>query len=418
MTNPSNWIDAAIDQQKPGHTLDQAFYINEEIFDRDMRDVISKQWLLADHVSRLQQSGEYFLFKVAGEEIIVIRDREDRIHAFYNVCRHRGSRICLENEGRAKNALVCPYHAWSFNFDGSLKAARLMPEDFDPSTSGLHKCHIRIYEGLIFLCLTEGTPPDFEKAYKELTPFVKLHGLKHAKIAARRSYPMKANWKLVCENFFECYHCTPSHPELMSVHSRNKFLAFGAGPGSGSQEAVEAYERTLKTWEKKAQSLGHLTGIVSSDENSPHLHAAMRAPINEMRPELVSETITGGPAAPLMGDFKEYDAGHTAVIFNPFGTLLMSNDYAVIFRFTPLGTEKTEAELIWLVHEDAEEGVDFNRDDLIWLWNETTIQDGKITEDNQAGVRSIRYSPGPYAAMEAGIDRLKNWYLNQLKQVR
>ena len=115
-----------------GKSLPREFYTSPTIYIDEINSIYFNQWLTVDHVSRIPNPGDYFLFDVEKESIIIIRGRDDVIRAFYNVCTHRGSRVCLEEEGN-KKLLVCPYHAWSFDAEGNLKAARFMPDDFDTS---------------------------------------------------------------------------------------------------------------------------------------------------------------------------------------------------------------------------------------------------------------------------------------------
>ena len=121
-----------IKEQKSNHTLDQSFYSDKSIFKLDLEKIFFKQWVFVGHVSRIPKVGDFFLFNIGKESIIIIRDKNDVIHAHYNVCRHRGSHICLQEEGN-KKLLVCPYHAWSYNLDGSINSARLMEKNFDPN---------------------------------------------------------------------------------------------------------------------------------------------------------------------------------------------------------------------------------------------------------------------------------------------
>ena len=136
-----------------GKTLPQDFYTDSNIFSEEMKRIYFKQWLMVDHISRIPNPGDYFVFDAEKESIIVIRGRDNEVRAFYNVCTHRGSRICLDEEG-SKKLLVCPYHAWSFSAEGELKAARFMPEDFKKEEWGLRECHLKIYEGLVFINLS------------------------------------------------------------------------------------------------------------------------------------------------------------------------------------------------------------------------------------------------------------------------
>ncbi len=399
------------EKSNPGFALCQPFYTDPEIFKSDISSVFKQQWLLVDHVSRIPNKGQYFLFEIAGESIIVIRENESTVNAFYNVCRHRGSRICLESEGK-KNRLTCPYHAWSYMLNGDLKTARSMPSDFDPTHYPLNQCHIRVFHGLIFLNLSAAEPPNFDELYSEFTPLLSLQGIKHCKVAKRMVYPNTANWKLVVENFVECYHCGPAHAEYSHVHGKDKLLAFGAGAGSGPPGAVARFQSTLDNWLAKAESLGHLTGM-SEGSSRFALQQAGRFPLNDKG--WLSETLDGKAACKkLLGQFTDYDGGQTAISFNPVSFMLASNDYAVLFRFTPIDTLNTDIEMIWLVDESAVEGTDYHVDHLIKLWDITTRQDKSITENNQAGILSERYRPGPYSTQEPRNIKIKRWYLEQL----
>ncbi|MEX0809216.1 MAG: aromatic ring-hydroxylating dioxygenase subunit alpha [Dongiaceae bacterium] len=403
-------IDGLIARQPRGRPLEQAFYADPDIFARDMDRLVGRLWLQVDHVSRIPEPGDYFLFRVGGEEMIVIRDKAGEIHALFNVCRHRGSRICLATEGN-RRLLACPYHAWTYDLDGRLKAARHMPADFDPDDHALHRAHVHIFEGLIFINLTDGAAPDFNAAYDIMRPYLVPQGLTRAKIAAKESYPTRANWKLVVENFFECYHCLSAHPEFCTAHTKAEIDGFGAGEYSGPKQAMDDFASLLAEWEKRAAAMGHATGCFNDDEHSDFYRAAGRIPLKRGH---LSETRDGKPVAPLMGDLRQHDGGYTYVTFHPLVTLLMSNDHAVVFRFTPIEPLLTDVELTWLVRDDALEGRDYDRDALTWFWDVTTRQDAKITEDNQAGVLSSRYRPGRYSEIEEGIDRIARWYLRRI----
>ncbi|MFT5114459.1 MAG: phenylpropionate dioxygenase-like ring-hydroxylating dioxygenase large terminal subunit [Parasphingorhabdus sp.] len=393
-------------------TLGQPFYCSNELLQVDLSKVFSRHWILAGHISRLPRDGQYFLFQAGQESLVVVRENATTVNAFYNVCRHRGSRICLEDEGEVRN-FVCPYHSWRYNLDGSLKFARSMPEDFDPADNGLIKCQVKLWHGLIFLHLGNAEDAPFEKIYAGFNPYVEQQGIAEAKTAARVNYPTAANWKLVVENFIECYHCNAAHPEYVSVHSKDKLLAFGAGQGSGPEDAVKRYQKVQAAWETKARSMGHFCGLLQPDESEFGIQQAGRFPIND--DNWMSETLDGKAACSrLMGAFKDYDGGQTAMSFNPFSYLLASNDYAIIFRFTPIEATHTDVEITWLVHPEAEEGVDYDLDHMMYVWDITTRQDKTITENNQAGVLSKAYRPGRYSELEVRNKTFKQWYLNQL----
>ncbi|HEY2683349.1 MAG TPA: aromatic ring-hydroxylating dioxygenase subunit alpha [Steroidobacteraceae bacterium] len=391
---------------KSGFSLQREFYCDEAVFAADMREVVSKKWLVAGHVDRLKRKGDYFLFKVGHESIIIMRSDETTISAFYNVCRHRGSLICLKDEGHVVR-LTCPYHAWSYGLDGQLVSARLMPEDFVKADNGLHRVHVRVYFGFIFVNLSDGAAVDFDQAFGDLAPYLDFHGFADARIAFAKSYPTDANWKLVVENFLECYHCVPAHPEFCSMHPPEALVAFGAGPSSGPADAVAGYLPTLQAWEKRAGALGRPLGTVDDGADSSHLRLLLQRTV---RDGYESETKDGRPVSTLMGKRVAFDQGRMYLSFSPFTQLVATNDFAVLFLFTPRGTMKTDVDLFWLVDSAAPE-VDIEK--LIWGWDETTKQDKEITENNQAGILSKSYRPGRYSEHERRLVTFQQWYLGQ-----
>jgi len=241
---------------------------------------------------------------------------------------------------------------------------------------------------------------------------LEFDGIADAKIAARQTYPTSANWKLVVENFLECYHCTGAHPEYSAVDGRAKLEAFGAGPGSGDPAAVDAYADTLSTWKERVAELGHPKPLVESDHTANHMAQMSRTPIGTDR---LSETLDGDLACTrLLGRFRESDGGQTAFGFSPVGYLFANCDFAVMLTFRPRGQLSTDVEAVWLVHPDAVEGTNYDVETLMGVWDATLRQDKKITEDNQRGVSSQAYQPGPYALSEARVDTFIQWYLDGL----
>jgi Rieske 2Fe-2S family protein len=400
--NPPSWQE--------GYSLPQEFYTSQGVFDTDMERLAQTQWLLVEHESRIPEQGNYFLFEFGKESVIVVRNRVGEINAFYNVCRHRGSRICLESEG-SKRVLTCPYHAWSYDLDGNLRSARLMPADFDPSTVKLARVHVGVFEGLIFLNFAETSPPDFETFVSPFRDLLRGHGLRKAKVAARKLYPTAANWKLVVENFFECYHCNSAHPTYCSVHDKLKMLAFGAGAGSGDDTDMKLYEEKLANWEQLSSALGYPVGMFADEANSAYFQSGNRLPIAD---DAKTESIDGKPLAPLMNEFGQFDGGQTGCVFNPLGTLLVNNDHAVFFHFVPRGPQSTDVEAVWLVAENAVDGTDYDVLSLMKVWDVTLTEDKTITENNQLGINSQQYRSGRYSTQERRIEDFVRWYLERL----
>ncbi len=391
-----------------GYSFDQEFYTADAVFKADMDQVISRKWLVAGHVSRIPNRGDYFLYKIGSEQIIVIRENDTSIRAFFNVCRHRGSTLCSEESGN-KKLLVCPYHAWSYGLDGRLIAARLMADDFDKADNGLFACHVRLFHGLIFINMSEDEPEDFDTTFGDMGPILDYHGIADARIAHAGSYPTTANWKLVIENFFECYHCVPSHPEFCSIHGAESIVAVGAGPSSGPADAIASFTPMLKAWEERAAALGRPIGNIDDAPDSSHLRLMMQRMNKE---GWASETQDGTAPAPLMGKRTQADGGRMHLSFSPFTQIVADDHFAILFQFTPRSALASDVEMIWLVDGRAsEDQVDIDK--MIWGYHATTTQDKVITENNQAGIMSSRYRPGRYSEQEGSVLKFQKWYLNQ-----
>jgi Rieske 2Fe-2S family protein len=388
--------------RRSGFSLPQAFYTDPELFNWDIERVFLRHWLWAGHISRIPEPGHYFVYEIAGESIIICRGRDGSIQAWFNVCRHRGSRICREPEGKT-GSFACPYHAWTYALDGRLLGAPAMADDFDRSEYGLKPCQVRIEHGIILVYLGEGDPPDLTTELRDIEPFVKPYRLAEAKLAARMVWEIQANWKLVVENFAECYHCKPAHPEYCAA------MDHAQADSARAPAQVEAFARQTAEWEERVRSLGHHTGHVAGTDTT--LHTAGRIPIGGGR---LCSSRSGKPLAPLMGDFREFDGGYTSFRIHPGGYFLSPCDHVVLNRFTPLSVNRTLQEMLWLVDPKAVAGRNYDPDELTWLWRVTTEQDLTIIEDNQKGVSSRIYEPGPYSKAEQGPDTFVRWYLRQI----
>lgn len=401
------WIDALIEGQQPGFSLDRAFYEDTAIFERDRHRVLRKHWFLAAHVSQFAKPGDYRLFDIAGDSLILVMDADRTIRAHYNVCRHRGSRVLQKACGNAR-AMTCRYHGWTYALNGALTAAQHMPPGFDRDRYGLKPCHVRSLHGLLFVCLADGAPPDFDTVAAKLAPFLELHGIADARVARTETFPVAANWKLVLENYLECYHCKPAHREYCRVEIKADNI------GDASPAARERYAARAGAWRAEAERLGTLLAEVGTalplDGRLPDVEiaAAYRAPLRESH---LSATEDGRPAAPLMGRFREYDGGETALAAGAFTYMLAYNDYAVFFAFIPRDAVRSDIVCTWLVRASAEETRDYDPDRLAWLWTVTTVQDKAIIEANAAGIHAVAYEPGPASVLEQDVVGFREWYL-------
>lgn len=393
-------LTALIESQPARTALAQVFYTDEDIYRRDVEEVYLKSWLYAGHLSEIPATGDWFLFELAGESLIITRNDSGGVSALLNVCRHRGSKICLEKQGCSKK-LVCRYHGWSYDLDGRLHSAAHMPEDFDKSKIRLKVVHTEILEGMIFINFAD-QPASFEPVRRDLSPCLHPYRLDRAKVAHRQTYPIRANWKLSVENYTECYHCAPSHPEYTRGHSLAK-------PGArASQEMASVMER--------AAACGLSEKVVSRiylDE--PGFGTGYAFERYPMWRGHITGSEDGQAVAPLLGEVRGYDGGTTDFQVGPATYALAYCDYVVIYRFTPVSLNESECDITWLVNGDAEEGRDYDRDRLTWLWDVTTRADKRIIEFNSEGVNSRFYEPGPFSTMEDYTGKFMAWYLQTIK---
>ena len=211
-------IARAVAAHRPGHALSQPFYCDPALFESEVQRLLKRHWHCVGHRSQAPEPGDFFTIDLLQESLIIVCGQDRQLRALLNVCRHRGSRVCTERTGHARaGAFVCPYHAWSYNIDGTLRAARHMSPDFDRAEYGLKSVPLRVIEGLIFVCLAQH-PPGLEDVEQVLGRSAHAYGWGKAKVAHRESYPVRANWKLVEENYMECYHCAPAHVEYSRFH--------------------------------------------------------------------------------------------------------------------------------------------------------------------------------------------------------
>lgn len=399
MLQHTDEIARLIQSHEEGFALPREFYTSAEIYDRDIENYWNRSWLWVGHVSQIPEPGDYFLFDYGPESIIVVRDRDGEVRAHLNVCRHRGSRVCVEPEGNAR-LFVCPYHAWTFELSGKLRSGRAMGKDFDPGEYGLFPAHVIVFQGLILVC-TADKPPPIQDGLRKLAPLCEPFGLENLKIAHKQVYPVPANWKLALENYLECYHCAPSHQEYAKSHTL---------------KAPQDMEKLVEPLQRRSEGIGLPTVILDqTGPNAPDLAADVyyrRYPLYE---GYQTGSRDGTPLAPLLGSLSGFDGGATDVQLGPLNNFLIYSDHAVGYRFVPRGLQETDIEVLWLVRGDAEEPKDYSTPDLTWLWHVTSLDDERIIRHNQEGVNSYHFRPGPLADMEWGINGFYETYLKMIR---
>lgn len=396
------YLDELYAEYHPGWGLARPFYADPAIFEAEVDQIFRQSWLFAGHACQIPEPGDYFTFDAGGDSIIIIRTNEGGISALFNTCRHRGSVICREESGHA-GRLVCPYHRWTYEKDGSLIAARSLPAEIDKSSLGLHRAHVRETGGLLFVCNSD-TPPDFDAADAEFSALLDPHDLAGAKVAHSISYELQANWKLVVENHRECYHCPTAHTEYSEIHYDTRLSS-----ASWQQEIEERTETCRVKW----AAMGLDTGNVNPSSN--FTGTWWRANRTAFPEGHVTESPDGKPVAPLMGAFTDADVGTARAGTYPNFWLHATSDHATTMRLTPTGPDTTLMRADWLVRADGVEDVDYEVERVIAFTDRVNREDRELILGQAAGVRSSRYGPGPLVLdEEPRVQHFLDWYMAKM----
>src|SRR5256884_690891 len=364
-------------------TLPQRYFVSPEIFAEEQASIFLKQWVLVGHQSQVTKPGDYFVQEVAGppshqgygagaESLIMMRDREGTIRGFYNVCRHRGTRLCEEKVGHVP-AIQCPYHAWTYGLDGRLIGAPHMDDvaGFDKADYSLHAIELALWEGFIFVNLAD-TPTPLEEVFAPLAGKFSHWNLPALRSARRIEYNVRANWKLIFENYSECYHCPRVHPALQKL------------------TPYDLAENDLC--------------------EGPFLGGFM--PITKGK----SLTMSGNSCALPVGDIKAED--HARVFYYsifPNMLLSMHPEYVMVHQLWPQSPERTLIQCDWFFHPAAFDRSDFRPDDAIEFWDMTNKQDWHVCELSQQGIASRAYQPGPYSSRESIPATWDKYYLGVMQ---
>lgn len=361
-------------------TLPRAFYLDDgPLFEAEIERLWSRQWLYLAHACELPEPGDYLVRKVLGENVIVVRLPDGGFAALLNVCRHRGARMIDEPYGNAKR-FVCPYHQWTYELDGKLKAAPSMPEDeIDYERLGMYRLHVETWRGFVFGCFGEERPPSIAAEIEQDSPFLADYEPERLRKIGLTTFDCEANWKVMLENYLECYHCSGSHPEFCRTA---ELQILGEG-----DYAARAYP------EKPYWSL-----------DIPLRAGAETA---SMSGELVCRVPLGAKATAA----ERSGASRGFVIQPAFTVLYFNADYAMVHEIRPVAPKQVQFHIHWFVNEEASDG-DFDFEELSHVWKMTTQQDVDLIERTQDGLSSRHYSPGPLSVKhEPGIHAALNTYL-------
>ena len=371
-------------------TLQQRYFLSPDIFAEELEKIFARQWVLVGHQSQLGEAGNYFIAEVAGESLILASDQRSTIRGFYNVCRHRGSRLLEDQNGNAA-AIQCPYHAWTYGLDGRLLGVPHMSDvpGFDKTDYSLHPVNLALWEGFIFVNLADASTrlrrstarqaerdgyTSLEKWFAPLAGKFSRWNLPALRSAKRVEYDVRGNWKLIFENYSECYHCLGVHPELSKISPYD----------SAENDLTEG----------------------------PFLGGFMRIAKGK------SLTMSGNACALGIADKEEEgeEAKHRVFYYSIFPNMLLSlhPDYVMVHQLWPQSPERTLILCDWFFHQEAFGRDDFNPDDAIQFWDMVNRQDWHVCELSQQGISSRAYEPGPYSARESIPAAWDEYYLRKM----
>lgn len=349
-------------------TMPAAYYTSPAILDEERSKLFPSMWHCAGRASAVAKAGDYLVREIAGESIIIVRGKSGELRAFFNVCRHRGTRMCMQAAGHFSETIQCPYHAWTYGIDGRLIGAPHMHEveGFDKKDYPLHQAAVAEWEGFLFVSPSSlrssraGSLPTqpFEEWFRPMIGRLSRYSIGSLKVGHSVRYEVQANWKLVFQNYSECLHCPMIHPELSTMMPYT----------SGANDLIEG----------------------------PFLGGYM-----ELNHE--SATLSGKLCGRLVNSDLGTDDRKRAYYYTLMPNMLLSihPDYVNYYILSPLAVDRTLVESEWMFSPANEGHAAFNPADAVEFWDVTNRQDWAICEQSQLGIASSRYEPGPYSPRES-----------------
>lgn len=399
-------------ERRPGYTLPAPFYLSPEVFEADMAVIFGRHWIYVGVEPDMPEAGDVMVVDIGKTSVAIVRDDDNEIRAFHNVCRHRGARLVHEEKSTVGN-LVCRYHSWTYDLTGNLIHAEHMGPDFKRGCHGLKPVHVRSLAGLLFICLADEPPADFDLMAEKLGPYIEPHNVRDTKVAFQKDIIEPGNWKLTMENNRECYHCGANHPELTVP-----LFAYGFG---FAPEEMDEHDRAnakrygclLKTRHAEWEADGLPSREIDALDTMVTGFRTERLPLDG---EGESHTLdTKAACKRLLGDFTNAKLGGLSVWTQPNSWHHFLGDHIVTFSVLPLDAGRSLLRTKWLVHKDAVEGVDYDLANLTGVWEATNDQDSELVGICQQGVASPAYEPGPYSPhTEMLVEKFCTWYIGRM----
>ena len=367
-------------------TLPTEYYFDPAHHARELREIWGRNWIYLCRASELPETGDFRLFDIAGQEIVLLRDREGGLRGFHNTCRHRGSALCLEARGKLKGGrLTCPYHQWTYALDGRLVATGAMREveGFDRKNFSLYGVAVDVWRGFVFAnLLGESAPPLMDAIGEETEPLANwpLEGLV---VGHRFEKTLECDWKLFWENFNECLHCPNLHPEL--------------------SELVPIYGRAIMVQRDDPEWRAH------DGESDPRF-------TGRLRDGAESWTMDGAPRGRVFPELTEMEraAGHTYVVSMPSVFIVGHVDYVRSVRIAPAGPGRMTLTAEWLFAPETLADPGFDAEETARFATLVLEQDGGACEMNQRGLRSDQHRAGVLMQEEYEVFAFQEWVRRQL----
>jgi glycine betaine monooxygenase A len=404
-------VGALLATCRKDHALPGAFFTDETLYGAEMEYLFGRHWLFVASEPEIPESGDYRTLQIGPWPIFLLRRDDGSIAAFHNTCRHRGSRILQQDTGIAGATLQCPYHRWTYDLDGRVIGCGATGER-PAEQRALAPVHVRTLAGLIFVCLAEQAPADFDDMARRMAPYLAPHGLAYAKVAKQVDILEAGNWKLTIENNRECFHCA-GHPELLC----SLFEFFGdidvARLTAAERAAYARYQtaraQTEAIWRRAQlpwQPIEELCG-------RPTAFRTERLVLDGAGESMTADTRIASRR--LLGELTEARLGTLHYHTQPNAWFHFLSDHILTFAALPIDRTHTLVRSTWLVHAQAEPGRDYDLAALTSVWNATNAQDAHFVGETQRGVSSPAYRPGPIASSEYMVGLFHRWYEERLR---
>jgi glycine betaine catabolism A len=324
--NPRNYIAALLDSRRPGYALPSALFSDERVYAADLEHIFARHWLFVASEAEIPEPGDYKAYQIGAYPVFILRQDDGSIAAFHNTCRHRGSRILQQPSGVVGSKIVCPYHRWGYDQSG--KVVDCGPGNDVELARGLKlkPVHLRNLSGLLFVCVGENPPEDFDDLSARVTPYLAKHELTRTKVAKQVDLIEHGNWKLTMENNRECYHCVANHPELtISLYE----YGFGYQRTPANEEGMAAFEETVARRTAQWEAMNLPSAEIERLADLVTGFRTQRLPLDR---DGESQTLDAKVASKkLLGGFEQADLGGLSFWTQPNSWHHFMSDHIVSF---------------------------------------------------------------------------------------